>query len=104
MYRKGAASQTQAHIAPMETKTLNRAILHSKFGSLSAETTHRLNLACSQIVTLEPETFTGLTQLNTLFLRNNKIAHIRAGTCLGLVNLKEIDFYNNQIEKVDSFG
>ena len=60
------------------------------------------NLVSRQITTISTDTFTGLTQLQWLFLSDNELASLDASLFSGLSQLHRLFLENNQLTSLDA--
>jgi len=82
-----------------DSVVLNRAQLLSWYPNIATQ--RHAKLARKQITSVEPDTFTGLTNLTKINLERNLLAFLSPATFTGLINLKEIELSSNQLSSLD---
>ena len=83
----------------LNAKPLNQTILFHDFGYSKASTL--IDLYSQSIDMIANDTFQGLTNLEFLYLHDNKIQKIDSSLFKGLINIREIWLESNTIISID---
>ena len=79
---------------------LTRELLEQWYGdNLAIE--EDLELDSREVVSIDPQTFNGLTNVKILHLNDNEITPIDQETFIGLTNLQTLYLHYNQISSID---
>ena len=62
----------------------------------------QIDLKNNQLTSLEPDTFHGLTNLESLSLKSNKLVNLDSNCFADLINLKQIELSFNMLNSIDS--
>lgn len=62
----------------------------------------QIDLKNNQLTSLEPDTFHGLTNLESLSLKSNKLVNLDSNCFTDLINLKQIELSFNMLNSIDS--
>ena len=80
---------------------LTRDLLEEWYGADELAKKESLYLRGRGITSIDPQTFNGLINLQTIELYNNLLTEIDSETFKGLINLYSLSLFTNQISRID---